>query len=55
MLLNSLTDVWRGGAKYYNFGCHGTGIANAADALAAVKKCVYDEGSLKKNELLEAL
>jgi len=29
-------------AKYNNFGCHGVGIANAADALAAVKKLVYN-------------
>ena len=51
----SLRDMWRGGAKYNNFGSHGAGIASAADALAAVKKLVFDEGSLSADELLEAL
>jgi formate C-acetyltransferase len=42
-------------AKYKNFGCHGAGIANAADALAAVKKCVYEDKTIDKNTLLAAL
>ena len=48
-------DISDLGAKYNNFGCHGAGISNAADALAAVKKVIYDEGSVSKEELLEAL
>ena len=40
--ISNLTDVWYSGAKYNNFGCHGAGIANAADALAAVKEHIYD-------------
>lgn len=50
-----LTDAYRHGGKYFNFGCHGTGISNAADALAAVKKTVYDEKSIDKQTLLQAL
>ncbi len=53
--IESLTDMWFGGTKYRNYGCHGAGIANAADALAAVKKNVYDEKTISKEELLTAL
>ena len=48
-------DIADFGAKYNNLGCHGAGISNAADALAAVKKVIYDEGSVSKRELLNAL
>ena len=41
--------------KYNNFGIHGACAANAADALAAVKKYIYDEHSISPNELLAAL
>ncbi len=53
--IESGLDIFGGGAKYNNFGCHGTGIANAADALAAIKRCVYDERSVSAEELLRAL
>lgn len=53
--IESLTDMGHGGVKYLNFGCHGLGIANASDALAAVKKTVYDDGSVTPEELLDAL
>jgi formate C-acetyltransferase len=43
------------GAKYNNFGVHGACPANAADALAAVRKWVYEEKSLPTDELLSAL
>ncbi len=43
------------GAQYNNYGIHGVGIASAADALAAVKRLVYDEGAVSKTELLDAL
>jgi len=48
-------DFMRGGAKYYNCGIHGSGSANGADALAAVKKFVFDEGSVERGELLNAV
>ncbi len=53
--IESLTGHWSGGTKYLNYGCHGAGIANAADALAAVKKLVFDEKKITKKSLLDAL
>ena len=41
--------------KYYNFGIHGTGIATASDSLAAIKKYVFEENSVSKEELLTAI
>jgi pyruvate-formate lyase len=43
------------GLKYNNFGIHGAGSANAADALAAVKKFIFEEHSILPDELLSAL
>jgi formate C-acetyltransferase len=43
------------GNTYNNFGIHGAGSANAADALAAVKQFVFDERSVRPAELLAAL
>lgn len=43
------------GAKYNNFGIHGTGIATAADSLEAVRRYVYEEKSISKEEYLEAV
>lgn len=40
---------------YRNFGFHGAGLSSAADALAAVKKCVYEDKSVGAAELLAAL
>jgi formate C-acetyltransferase len=48
-------DISDNAAKYNYSGCHGAGIANAADALAAVKKTIYDDRSIDKQTLLEAL
>ncbi|MBN2641109.1 MAG: hypothetical protein JXR78_05625 [Victivallales bacterium] len=48
-------DINHGGCDYYNYGIHGCGSANAADALAAVKQLVYDEKSVTPGELLDAL
>lgn len=53
--IESLTDMWQGGAKYHNFGCHGARIANATDALAAVKQCVFKEHTMMPQALLDAL
>lgn len=47
-------DIYNGG-KYNNFGFHGTGIATADDSLAVIKKYVYDEGSISKDELIDAV
>ena len=48
-------DLSEGGAIYNNFGLHGVGIANAADAIAAVKMAVFDEKKYTAEELLEAI
>lgn len=53
--IETLTDLWKSGVKYSNYGCHGAGIANAADALAAVKKNIYEEKTIAASELLSAL
>lgn len=42
-------------AKYRNFGCHGTGISTAADALAAIDEVVFKEKSISAEDLLAAL
>ena len=47
-------DIYNGG-KYNNFGIHGTGIATAADTLAAIKKYVYEEKSVTKEDLIKAV
>jgi formate C-acetyltransferase len=43
------------GLKYNNFGIHGACAANAADALAAVKQFIFEDGSISSSELLAAL
>ena len=48
-------DLMRDAKKYNNFGIHGSGIASAADALAAVEKYVFDEKSVSPERLITAL
>jgi Pyruvate-formate lyase len=43
------------GAKYNNYGIHGTGIATAADSLAAIKKYYFEEKSIDYSTLTDAL
>lgn len=54
--MNVLMDcgIYEGG-KYNNFGIHGTGIATAADSLAAIKKYVFEEKTVTKQELINAI
>ena len=40
---------------YRNFGSHSTGLSVAADALAAVKKVIYEDKTVDKDRLLAAL
>ena len=42
------------GCKYNNWGLHGTGVAPAADMLAAVDQAVF-RGDTKPEELLRAM
>ena len=44
-----------GGAKYNNYGIHGVGLSNAADALEAIKKAVFEDKTVDKSELVAAL
>lgn len=48
-------DVIRGGARYVIWHVMGEAVSNAIDAMAAIKQMVYDEGSLRMDELLDAL
>lgn len=43
------------GAKYNNYGIHGTGIATAVDSLAAIKKYYFEEKCMDARGLFEAL
>lgn len=43
------------GAKYNNYGIHGTGFSTAVDQLAAVRAFVFGDGSVSKEELIEAM
>lgn len=43
------------GCRYNNYGIHGTGIATAVDALAAIRRYIYGDHSVSKAQLLEAL
>jgi formate C-acetyltransferase len=43
------------GLRYNNYGIHGACSSNAADALAAVKKFVFDDQSVPAQRLLESL
>ena len=43
------------GSKYNNYGIHGTGLANAADSLAAIKKYYFEEKSVDYDTWIRAL
>ncbi len=58
LLMNGCTE--RGldvsvGAKYNNYGIHGTGVSTAVDSLAAIKKYVFEEQSVDAQELIRAI
>jgi formate C-acetyltransferase len=53
--LEKMKDLTEGGAVYNSSAVCVSGVADTADALAAVKKLVYEEGSIGKEELLKAL
>lgn len=54
--MNLMMDggIYNGG-KYNNFGIHGTGIATAADSLAAISKYVYCEKRISPEEMIAAV
>ena len=41
--------------KYHNFGAHGTGVATAADSMAAIRKYVFEEKRITFAQLREAV
>lgn len=43
------------GCKYNNYGFHGTGIATAADSMAAVKKYIFEERSVAAADMVAAV
>ena len=47
-------DIYTGG-KYNNFGFHGTGVATATDSLAVIKKYVFEDKTITKDELIQAV
>ena len=52
--IDNLVDISKG-AKYNNFGIHGTGIANATDSVYAIKKHIFDLKDITVGELLTAI
>lgn len=52
--LEAAKDVTEG-CIYNNYGIHGAGLSCGADMLAAVKKYIFDEKTVSKDELLIAL
>lgn len=55
-LMNMLIDggIYEG-AKYNNFGIHGSGVATAADSLAAIEQYVFDQKAFTAQTLIEAI
>jgi len=48
-------DVTRGGARYVIWHLMGEAVANTTDAMAAIKKMVYDDKTVTMDELLTSL
>lgn len=48
------SDIYSSG-KYNNFGIHGTGIATAADSLAAIEQYVFGDKTVTADELINAV
>ena len=54
VLMSDYTRDISEGAKYNNYGIHGTGFGDAVDQLAVIRNMVFT-GKISKQELLEAL
>ena len=52
--IGNARDICKG-AKYNNFGIHGTGIAVAVDSLASVRELVFEKKMVSLPELVELL
>ena len=53
--MDSLTDIGRFGARYYNSGAFGAGLSTAVDSLAAINRFVFEEGTISWSILKTAL
>jgi formate C-acetyltransferase len=53
--LESGKDVTAGGARFNYITVEGMGLATTADSLAAVKKLVYEDGTVSMDDLVRAL
>lgn len=53
--IRQMTDSLNVKGWHYNYGCHGVGSSTAVDSLLSIKKLVYDEKSVSKDEFLDAL
>ncbi len=53
--IENATDVIRGGARYTIWHVMGEAVANATDAMAVIKKLVFEERAVSMDELLNAL
>lgn len=42
-------------AKYNNYGLHGTGISTAVDSLAAIKKYIFDEKTITREDIIDGI
>ncbi len=51
----NIADVAQGGARYTQWHLLCEAVSNAADALAAIRKFVYEDGELTLRELVEVL
>jgi len=52
--IDSGNDISQGGT-YNNYGFHGTGLATAADSLAAIRQLVFEEKAISAQEYIRAV
>ena len=55
VLMSDITHDVSQGARYNNYGIHGTGCAACVDQLAAVRQLVFEEGRVSRERLLRGL
>ncbi len=52
--IKNASDISHGN-RYNNFGLHGTGIANAADSLSAIRKHIFNNRAIEPEEMIRAV
>jgi formate C-acetyltransferase len=53
--IENARDLSAGGARYNSISVSAIGLANVADGLAAIRKCVYEEGRFTLDEIFTAM